>query len=133
MNDTNAVILRYLLEQEAVTDIVDMRIFCPRLPENTTLPAIGFLSVGGRGNAYIPPIGKPSVQFDCWAYSAVKAREVYRALYDALQGIQNQKVTIGVDTYYILLSEEEVHGQDMQDIDIPSYYRVRTVFSITVR
>ncbi len=135
--DTNQVIRAYLASGAGLTAalvaLVGTRIYCPRLPENATLPAVGFFTRGGSSTPYIPDLPSPSVQFDCWASSPIVARQVYRALYDALQGIQNQSVTIGAATYYILSAREEVQGQDLQDIDIPDRFRVLTFFEIMLR
>jgi len=141
--DTNEVIRAYLALDAGLIALVGDRIYCPRLHENTTLPAIGFFTRGGTSTPYIPDIPAPSVQFDCWAKDEVVggvvtkkgsiiARQVYRALYDALQGIQNVKVTIGATDYYILSAREEVQGQDLVDVEIPNYYRVLTFFEIIV-
>lgn len=129
MLDTNAVIKSYLATDTALTALVGTRIYCPRLPENATLPAIGFFTRGGTSTPYIPGMPVPSVQFDCWADDPIEAREVYRALYDALQGIQN----VSVGSNYILSAIEEVQGQDLVDTDIQGYYRVLTFFEIMVR
>ena len=129
MLDTNAIIKSYLATDAALTALVSTRIYCPRLPENATLPAIGFFTRGGTSTPYIPGMPAPSVQFDCWASSPIVARQVYRALYDALQGIQNVKV----GSSYILSAREEVQGQDLQDQDIPNYYRVLTFFEVMIR
>jgi len=131
--DTNSIIREYLVNQATLTDIVGTHIYCPRLPENTTLPAVGFLTRGGTSTPYIPGIVSPSVQFDCWGTSPLVARQVYRALYDILQGIQNESVTVDGSDYVILSAREEVQGQDLQDIDAPNYYRVLTFFSIMIR
>lgn len=137
--DSNKIIRAYLVGQATLTDIVDTRIYCPRLPESCTLPALGFFTRGGASTPYIPGIITPSVQFDCWAKDEVDkagpigAREVYRALYDVLQGIQNITATVGGSDYEIMSAIEEVQGQDLQDIDIPSYYRVTTFFSLMIR
>ncbi len=56
------------------------------------LPAIGFFTRAGRASPYVPGHVYPSVQFDCWAGSPIGARSVYRALYSALQGIQDVNV-----------------------------------------
>jgi len=106
-----------------------IRIYCPRLPENTTLPAISFFTRGGTVNPHIPPIPSPSVQFDCWANDPITARDVYNKLYDALEGIQN--VTVGA--YKILSAIEEVQGQDLVDSEIPNYFRVLTFYEIMIR
>lgn len=129
MIDTNAIIKSYLATDAALTALVSTRIYCPRLPENATLPAIGFFTRGGTSTPYIPEIPEPSVQFDCWASSPIMARQVYRALYDALQGIQNVKV----GSSYILSAREEVQGQDLIDESIPNYFRVLTFFEIMIR
>lgn len=131
--DTNSIVRAFLVAQTVLTNLVFHRIYCPRLPENTVLPALGFFTRGGRANPHIPGILTPSVQFDCWGDSPQAARQVYRALYDVLQGIQNQTVTVDGSDYVILSAAEEVQGQDLQDVDIPTYYRVLTSFSIMIR
>ena len=140
--DTNSVIRAYLVTCGTLTALIggaNPRIFCPRLPENAILPALGFLTRGGTSTPYIPGIVSPSVQFDCWAKDVVgndgpiRARNIYNKLYDNLQGIQDQTVTVGVTDYKILSAIEEVQGQDLQDVDIPEYFRVLTYFSIMIR
>ena len=131
--DTNSVIRAYLAAQTALTAVVSDRIYCPRLPEKATLPALGFLTRGGNSNPYIPGIVTPSVQFDCWGVSPIEARQVYGVLYDALQGIQFQNLVIGATTYQIQSAIEEVQGQDLQDVEIPNYFRVLTFFSIQIK
>ncbi|HUV56618.1 MAG TPA: hypothetical protein VMV84_05230 [Dehalococcoidales bacterium] len=131
--DTNSILKEYLDTRTTLTDLVkaageSARIYCPRLPENATLPAVGFFVRGGTSTPYIPGIISPSVQFDCWAASPIVARQVYRALYDNLQGIQNVKV----GSYYIMSAIEEVQGQDLAD-EIPGYFRVLTFFSVMIR
>lgn len=129
MVDTNAVIKAYLATDTALAALVGTRIYCPNLPENADLPAIGFFTRGGTSTPYIPGMPAPSVQFDCWADDPIDAREVYRALYDCLQGIQN----VAVGSNYILSAIEEVQGQDLVDEEIPNYFRVLTFFEIMVR
>jgi len=141
--DTNKIIRNYLAGQTTLTDIVDDRIYCPRLPEGATLPAVGFFTRGGSSTPYIPGLVTPSVQFDCWAENVevagvetrgdITARQVYRALYDVLQGIQNQAVVVDGTTYYIESAIEEVQGQDLQDVDVPTYFRVLAQFSIMIK
>ena len=134
--DTNSIVRAYLVTQATLTTLIggaNPRIYCPRLPENCTWPvgegAISFFTRGGTSTPYIPGIPSPSVQFDCWASDPIVAREIYRALYDALQGIQN--ITVG--TYEILSAIEEVPGQDLVDVDIPNYFRTLCFFSIMIR
>ena len=127
--DTNAIIKSYLDTCTTLTALVSTRIYCPRLPENATLPAVSFFTRGGTSTPYIPGIPEPSVQFDCWAENSIDAREVYRALYDNLQGIQN--VTVG--SYQIMSAIEEVQGQDLVDNEIQNYFRTLTFFSIMIR
>ncbi len=107
--DTNSVIRAYLVTQAALTALVGPRIYCPRLPENATLPAVSFFTRSGITNPHIEKIVSPSIQFNCWAESPIAAREVYRALFDALQGIQEINVgnlVIGTDgkTYRCILA-----------------------------
>ena len=131
--DTNKIIVAYLNDQATLTDLVGGRIHCPRLPENATLPALGLFTRGGTSTPYVPGIVSPSVQFDCWALDPIDAREIYRALYDVLQGIQNITVEVDGTDYEITSAIEEVQGQDLQDVDIPTYFRVLAMFSIMIR
>ena len=132
--DVDAILKEHLDTCTTLTDLVkaageSARIYCPRLPENATLPAVSFFVRGGTSTPYIPGIPNPSVQFDCWATSPIVARQVYRALYDNLQGIQN--ITVG--SYQIMSAIEEVQGMDLVDTDIPNYFRTLTFFSIMIR
>lgn len=132
--DTNSIIRAYLVAQTTLTGVLSSvdAIYCPRLPENAILPALGFFTRGGSSDPYIPGIVTPSVQFDCWAASPILARQVYRALYDVLQGIQNITVAVGGTDYLILSAIEEVQGQDLVDIEVPDYFRVLTFFSMMI-
>ena len=132
MADTNGIIRAYLAADTGLTALVGARIYCPRLPENATLPAVGFFTRGGTATPYIPDMPNPSVQFDCWADDPIEARSIYLKLYDALQGIQNVEVTVGGVIYYIN-AIEEVQGQDLVDMEIPNYFRVLCFFSIMIR
>ena len=127
--DTNTILREYLLTQTDLTDLVVQRIYCPRAPENADLPNITFFTRGGRSTPYIPDLPSPSIQFDCWADDSIKAREIYRALYDALQGIQN----VTVDSNTIMSAIEEVHGQDLVDTDIPGRFRVLSFWEIIIK
>jgi len=129
ITDTNTIIRTHLLTCTTLTALVGTRIYCPRLPENATLPAVSFFTRGGTSTPYIPGIVNPSVQFDCWAEDPIEAREVYRALYDNLQGIQN----VEVGAYDIMSAIEEVQGLDLVDIEIPNYFRVMVFFNVMIR
>jgi len=131
--DTNKVIRAYLVAQTALIALVGQRIYIPRLPENAALPAISFFTRGGTSTPYIPGELHPSVQFDCWSDNTIEARQVYGLLYDALQGIQNIDVLVDGTTYKIWGAEEEVQGQDLQDIEIPTYFKVLTFFSFMIK
>ena len=137
IQDTNVIIRTYLTTSSTKADpliaLVSDRIIYPRLPEKTTLPAVGFFTRSGDSTPYIPGIPEPSVQFDCWADSPLAAREIYRALYEALQGIQNVIVTVGGTDYSIMSAIEEAQGQDLVDIEIPDYFRVLTFFKFMIR
>ena len=127
-----SIIRAFLIGQTVLTDVVDERIMSPRLQEDTDLPAIGFFVRGGINNPHIEEMVNPSVQFDCWADSAIGADEVYRALFDVLQGVQNQVVTVDGSDYALKTAVQEVQGQDLPDVEIPNYYRVLTFFSIMI-
>ena len=131
--DTNQIIRQHLvIPATSLYTLVNTRIYNPRLPENATLPAISFLTRGGISTPYIPDYLSPSVQFDCWADNPITARQVYRALYDLLQGLEHTAVVIGANTYYIKSAIEEVQGQDLVDLDIQNYFRVLCFFSIVI-
>jgi len=131
--DTNAIVRIYLRTPSTLADpfiaLIGDNIYCPRAPENADLPNVTFFTRGGISTPYIPDLASPSLQFDCWADDPIEAREIYRALYDALQGIQN--VSVGSNT--ILSAIEEVHGQDLVDIDIPGRFRVLSFWEIIVK
>ncbi len=133
--DVNAVLRKYLA---ANADIIAFflpaapRIFCPRLPENTELPAVGLFVRGGISTPYIPPLLSPSFQIDCWHDNPIGARSLYLAVYTALQGIQQVPVVIGATTYYIKSAIEEVGGQDLVDAEIQNYFRVLSFFQIII-
>ena len=127
--DVNAIIQTYLLTATSLVALVGARIYCLRLPEKATLPAVVYFVRGGLSTPYIPGIVTPSFQFDCWAANSIDAREIYRTLYDNLQGIQN----IDVGSNQIMSAIEEVQGVDMVDVEIPNYFRVLTFFEIMMR
>ncbi len=132
--DTNAVLISYLTTSSTLVDpliaLISDRVYCPRLPENASLPAVSLFTRGGSDtNPHIPGIVIPSVQIDCWADDPLEARNIYRKVYDALQGIQN--VTVG--SYQIMSAIEEVQGQDLVDVEIENYFRVLTFFRVMVR
>ena len=133
MIDSNTIVNAYLSVDPGLVALVGARIYTPRLPERAGLPAIGFFTRGGTNNPHIEPLLNPSKQFDCWGSNPIIARQVYRALYDALQGIERTKVSIAGTDYYILSAIEEVQGQDLVDAEIPNYFRVLTFFQIMVR
>ena len=86
--DVNEIVRAYLI---ANADIIaffapdDPRIYCPRLPENASLPAVGLFVRGGPSTPYIPGIPSPSFQIDCWADNSIEARLLYRTVYSSLQ------------------------------------------------
>lgn len=136
--DTNEIIREFLVNRATLTGVVGTRIYTPRLIEKATLPAVSFFTRGGSSTPYIPGIVTPSVQFDCWAKDIagtsgpIGARAVYNALYDVLQGIQMQTVTVGGTDYKILSAIEEVQGMDLVDSEILTYFKVLTFFSIMI-
>ena len=133
--DSNRIIREYLLTCTTLTALLSSvtSIHCPRLPENAKLPAISFFTRGGVNNPHIPGMLEPSVQFDCWANDPIDAREVYRALYDNLQGIQRKVVTVGPPTEIIWSAIEEVHGQDLVDVEIPNYFHTLAFFRFMIK
>ena len=107
-------------------------IWSPRIPEKRTVPALTFFVRGGTANPHIPPIPSPSFQFDCWADSPEVAYDIYMELYDTIQGLQNQTVTVGGTDYRIMSVVEEVQGQQIQPVDPQDYHRVLGLFQVTM-
>ena len=132
MMDTNAVLRTYLLTQPCAI-LVTNRIYCPRAPQDAAVPNITFFTRGGRGTPYIPDLPYPSVQIDVWAADPLTARTIYISMHKSLQGLQNQVVAIGADTFHISSAIEEVHGQDLVDVDIPNRFRVLSYWEIIVK
>jgi len=134
MVNSNIVIRDWLIAQTGITDLVSNRVYAANpLPENVTLPAISFFTRGGSSIAEVPTIIMPSVQFNCWASSNTGAREIYRALYDELNGLNNAQITIDGTDYFILYSREEVQGQDISDESIPGFWNTMSFYTITIR
>ena len=131
--DPNAILRAYLAAEAGLVAVVGTRIYVPRLPEGCALPALGLFVRGGWSTPYIPEITDPSFQIDCWGATQIEARQVYTALYDCLQGVQDETVTVGGTDYRILGAMEEVQGQDLQDVEYPGYCRVLTFFRITMQ
>lgn len=136
IKDVNSILRVYLVANTGIIAFFapdSPRIYCPRLPENAKLPSIGFFVRGGSSTPYIPGIVTPSFQIDSWADSPSTARALYNEVYSALQGIQNQTVTVDGSDYMILSAIEEVQGQDLVDDLIPNYFRTLCFFSIMIR
>lgn len=128
MSNTNTVIRNFLIVQAPVTALVVNRIYYPKLPAGCTYPAISFISRPGiKANPHIPGIVSPSVGFKCWGGidGSIVARNVYEALYDALQGVENSGRIISV--------EEELGGQDLEDPDITGLNYVLAYFVFKIR
>ena len=127
--DINSIINTYLNTLTGLTDLVSTRIYTPTLPEDPVLPAVSYMVRGGSNDPYIPGMLYPSVQFDCWADNLIDAWEIYRKLYDNLQGIQYE--TVGA--YQIQSAIEEVQGQMVTDEEISGFFKVMTFFSLIIR
>lgn len=133
MIDTNKIVRAHLAADTALIALVGVRVYCPRLPHGATLPAVSLFTRGGVTNPHIATLPCPSVQIDSWGSSPDAAREVYRAVYDALQGIQRTAVVVGGTTYYIMSAVEEVQGQDIVDNEIQNYFRCLSFWQFMIR
>jgi hypothetical protein len=134
--DSNIIIRTYLLTQAPLTALiggVTPRIYAANpLPAGYTLPAVSFSGRGGTATPYYHSLVYPSIQFKCWANDSIIARSVYLKLFDALNGKYEVPVIVGATTHLIVRSEEEVHGQDGVDPDIPGLYFVLSFFKIKI-
>jgi len=131
------IIWAYLGAVEALTDIVGtlpIRIYGGAVPEGAGYPSISYSSRGGPPpNPYITGIQKISYQFDCWAETALGASALQIALFNALQGVQNEEVVVDGTTYKILGARAETPPQELMTEDIPTIYRVLTFFEIMLK
>jgi hypothetical protein len=130
--DANKIVRAYLLTQP-VSTLVGNRVYTLRAPDDSSVPNVTLMVRGGSANPYIPEMPGPSFQIDCWSTSPIDARKIYLSMYDSLQGLQNQSVVIGANTYHIASAIEEVHGQDLEDVDIPGRFRVLSFWKILVK
>lgn len=130
--DVNVIMRAFLVLRPDLIAAVGNRIYCPRLPEGTTLPALGFFVRGGSSIHDCPLRPQVSFQFDCWAATPQGAREVYRALYSSLQDTWMASVVVGANTYTIQHAMEEVQGQDIQETEIIGYSKVLTFFRVFI-
>jgi len=127
--DINSIINTYLNTLTTLIALTSTRIYAVLLPEDPVLPAVSYNVIGGPNDPYIPGRLNPSVQFDCWAENEIDAWEVYRKLYDGLQGVQFK--TVG--DYQIQSAIEEVQGQVITDAEISGFFRVMCIFSLVIR
>jgi hypothetical protein len=113
MIDASKVILDFLLSRPGLTNLVEQRIYAEvnsppagYTPAGTG-PAICFKSRGGQID-YVRKLLMPSIQFKCYGATEVESNEVYRALFDVLDGAQ---------TYNILFAGQETPGQILLEPD----------------
>ena len=127
MIDSNAAIVEFLKTDAPLTTKVGTNIYVGRLKDGFNLgPAVVVSTRGGRAELYVPHI-RPSVQFKCYGSTQIEAREVYRLIFDALDGIDGVTLVSG---RHIANALEEVHGQDLIDPDtnwpfVLSFFEVR--------
>lgn len=137
MVDTDAIIRAYLAADPGVAGVVGVRVYCPRLPEDCTLPALSFFTRGGAPLPSYTRVVTPSIQIDCWATTLAVARQLYGEVYEALHAHWGYPVVIGGTTYAIMSAQEEVHGQDMMDVDgagsFIGYWRVLSFYSVAIK
>lgn len=133
----HTIIWAFLAAKTALTALVGtdpIGIYSPNVPAGADRPAISYSVRGGpRSDPYIPGIQKVSVQFDCWADSFLEARALSLALFNSLQGVQNEVVSVDGTDYKILGATAETPGQDLQDVDIPTWFRVLQFYEIMVK
>ncbi len=132
LGDPIAIMHQYLSDQLPLMDLCSGGIYSPRLPSTKSPPALAFFIRGGTSNPHIPPTPSPSFQFDCLADDPREAYKIYRELYDTIQGLQNETVTVAGTDYRIMSVVEEVQGQQIQPVDPKDYHRVLGLFQVTM-
>lgn len=145
MTDSNAALVAWLMQSDAIADLVanqapssDVKcaslIFCGMLPQgykpDVNGPAITFSCRGGDAPAEVPIIN-PSVQIECWAPALAnkQARQLYGAVFDQIANKNN--IDLGSDGF-ILACTVEVLGQDLTDPDT-EWPSVLGYFRLTLR
>ncbi len=93
-------IVNYLLSQSEITDVVSERIYPTQLPENSDLPALMYIRIGGnrmrthRGNSN----NATSLQISCWSKDYGEAKDLSDILIEKLDNydgyMQSGRVTI---------------------------------------
>lgn len=110
MIDSSAATRELLLAFTPFSNLVGgERLWQGKLPASFT-PSQGgvvYFCRGGDSELHVPLI-HPSYEFLCWHEKPEKARELYRALHDALWDRPLTTLTSGV----FLESQEEAHGQE---------------------
>lgn len=124
MVDPITLTRRWLLNTAAVTDLLGTNLAGSvygggTVPEHFD-PALGpcvvISVVGGAGHPEITAISKPRLQVRCWAgvNQSPLARQLYRAVYDAMAGATN----LDFGAYgRVITCQEAVCGQDVTDAD----------------
>jgi hypothetical protein len=111
MIDHEAIVRTHLLTNTALVTLVSTRIYAgTHLPDGYTPadgPAVVFATRGGN-DAYSRATTVPSMQYRCFGATPTIARQVDRALYDALQDEAGVSVRTSIrDTYPQLLQDPE--------------------------
>ena len=93
-------IVNYLLAQSEITDVVSERVYPTQLPENSELPALMYIRIGGnrmrthRGHSQ----SATSLQISCWSKSYGEAKYLSDMLIEKLDNydgyMQSGRVTI---------------------------------------
>lgn len=131
MTDSN-LLLKYLLEQTLAVTALATDICFPGLPEGFDPKAgdraVVFSVRGGTPDPFAP-ILRPSMQVRTWARTAPEARELYRAVFEALHAKSN--LDLGA-AGYLMSSWCESEGQDLTD-EGTAWETVLSFFKLNLR
>jgi len=121
MIDVNAKVREFLLADATFkAKVGNTRVHWPGLPEGVNPmkdgESVALMTRGGPSDPCVPYL-MPSVQFKCYAPTSVRARTLYRAIYDALVGDMTDPITQqrALNAYNILSAIEQMQGIDLID------------------
>ena len=141
MCDPNVTIIALLNSNEALVELIEKRIWSPRLPDPAEYrPDVNgggvSLSIRGGTNGLYDPIVEPSFQVTAWHVSSKLARAVQTAVCSVLHNLEDQIVDTADGEARVMTGVQEVYPQDVLDSDTEwntcvSFYRLKMVLDLT--
>lgn len=134
MTDWNAVVKAYLSKTgTGLHTLVGARVYAPPGMPRPIAPAasVSFAQQPNAGNALRYPTHERT-QFEVvsWGVGPKAAREVARAVYDALNEREREDVTVGASTYRITWSQRVGSETEEPDVEQPTIWLCGAAYEI---